>query len=146
MKKGLKYTLVSFGSLGVLAGVGLGIMYVVSPYKVKRWVGISSSYSGVFIDRLKGLPYTYHWCLPVLVIATILLRFYAYSCRKVSKDDKFAAKSNNFWDFMLDIVEKVLTLQRIWEDKRFLADKTVKDHRAGRWEIIGLERSIPSFP
>jgi hypothetical protein len=27
--------------------------------------------------------------------------------------DKFAAKSNNFWEFMLDIVEKVLTLQRI---------------------------------
>ena len=35
MKKGLKYTLVSLGSLVVLAGVGLGIMYVVSPYKVK---------------------------------------------------------------------------------------------------------------
>ena len=32
MKKGLKYTLVSLGSL---AGIGLGIMYVVSPYKVK---------------------------------------------------------------------------------------------------------------
>ena len=32
---------------------------------------------------------------------------------KVSKKDKIAAKSNNFWDFMLDIVEKVLTLQRI---------------------------------
>mgnify|MGYP003614845051 FL=1 len=30
MKKGLKYTLVSLGSLVVLAGVGLGIMYVVS--------------------------------------------------------------------------------------------------------------------
>ena len=30
-----------------------------------------------------------------------------------SKNDKFAAKSNNFWEFMLDIVEKVLTLQRI---------------------------------
>ena len=27
MKKGLKYTLVSLGSLVVLAGVGLGIMY-----------------------------------------------------------------------------------------------------------------------
>ena len=36
MKKGLKYTLVSLGSLIVLAGVGLGIMYVVSPNKVKR--------------------------------------------------------------------------------------------------------------
>jgi hypothetical protein len=47
------------------------------------------------------------------VIATIFLRFYANSCRKVSKKDKIAAKSNNFWDFMLDIVEKVLTLQRI---------------------------------
>ena len=35
MKKGLKYTLVSLGSLVVLASVGLGIMYVVSPYKVK---------------------------------------------------------------------------------------------------------------
>ncbi len=35
MKKGLKYTLVSLGSLVVLAGVGVGIMYVVSPYKVK---------------------------------------------------------------------------------------------------------------
>ena len=30
MKKGLKYTLASLGSLVVLAGVGLGIMYVVS--------------------------------------------------------------------------------------------------------------------
>ena len=54
MKKGLKYTLVSLGSLVVLAGIGLGIMYVVSPYKVKRWVGIASSYSDVFVDRLKG--------------------------------------------------------------------------------------------
>ena len=35
MKKGLKYTLVSLGSLVVLAGIGLGIMYVMSPYKVK---------------------------------------------------------------------------------------------------------------
>ena len=42
MKKGLKYTLVSLGSLVVLAGIGLGIMYVVSPYKVKRWLGIAS--------------------------------------------------------------------------------------------------------
>ena len=58
MKKGLKYTLVSLGSLVVLAGVGLGIMYVVSPYKVKRWLGIASSYSDVFVDRLKGQPYT----------------------------------------------------------------------------------------
>ncbi|WP_255415682.1 MULTISPECIES: hypothetical protein [Prevotellaceae] len=39
MKKGLKYTLICLGCLVVLAGVGLGIMYVVSPYKVKRWVG-----------------------------------------------------------------------------------------------------------
>ena len=47
------------------------------------------------------------------VIATIFLHFLANSCRKVSKNDKFAAKSNIFLDFMLDIVEKVLTLQRI---------------------------------
>lgn len=33
MKNGLKYTLVFLGSLVVLAGIGLGIMYVVSPYK-----------------------------------------------------------------------------------------------------------------
>ena len=58
MKKGLKYTLVSLGSLVVLIGVGLGIMYVVSPYKVKQWLGIASSYSDVFVDRLKGQPYT----------------------------------------------------------------------------------------
>jgi hypothetical protein len=45
--------------------------------------------------------------------ATIFAYFSAYSCRKVSKNDKFAAKSNNFWEFMFDIVEKVLTLQRI---------------------------------
>ena len=32
MKKGLKCTLISLGSLVVLAGVGLGIMYLVSPY------------------------------------------------------------------------------------------------------------------
>ena len=50
MKKGLKYTLVSLGCLVVLAGVGLGIMYVVSPYKVKRWVGIASSFSCVGHD------------------------------------------------------------------------------------------------
>ena len=50
MKKGFKYTLLSLGSLVVLAGVGLGIMYVVSPYKVKRWLGIVSSYSDVFVD------------------------------------------------------------------------------------------------
>jgi hypothetical protein len=41
------------------------------------------------------------------------LRFYADSYRKVSENDKNAAKSNNFWNFMLDIVEKVLPLQRI---------------------------------
>ena len=58
MKKGLKYTLISLGILVVLAGVVLGIMYMVSPYKVKRWFGIASFYSEVFVDRLKGQPYT----------------------------------------------------------------------------------------
>ncbi|MQN25888.1 hypothetical protein [Segatella copri] len=32
MKKRLKYTLVSLGSLVVLAGIGLGIMYMVSVF------------------------------------------------------------------------------------------------------------------
>ena len=137
MRKGLKYTLVSLGSLVVLAGIGLGIIYVVSPYKVKRWLGIASSYSGVFIDRLKGQPYTYHWCLPVFVIATIFLQILAYSCRKVSKNDKFAAKSNIFWEFMLDIVEKVLTLQRIWENKQFPAIR--------KWEIMKLSENEKSW-
>ena len=58
MKKELKYTLVSLGCLVVLVGVGLGIMYVVSPYKVKRWLGIASSYSEVLVNRLKGQLYT----------------------------------------------------------------------------------------
>ena len=49
MKKGLKYTLICLGCLVALVGVGLGIMYVVSPYKVKRWLGIVSSYSDVFV-------------------------------------------------------------------------------------------------
>ena len=59
MKKGLKYTLISLGSLIVFAGIGMRIMYVMSPYKVKRWLGIGSSYSDVFVDRLKGQPYTH---------------------------------------------------------------------------------------
>ena len=58
MKTGLKYILVSLGGLVVLAGVGMGIMYVVAPDKVKRWVGIASLYSDVFVVRLKGQPYT----------------------------------------------------------------------------------------
>ena len=32
---------------------------------------------------------------------------------------------------MLDIVEKVLPLQRIWEDKQFPAVRKVRNHRAG---------------
>ena len=59
------------------------------------------------LKTIKGRFYSYKF------FATIFLQFSAYSCRKVSKNDKFAAKSNNFWEFMLDIVEKVLTLQRI---------------------------------
>ena len=44
-----------------------------------------------------------------------LLPFYfsLVSCRKVSKNDKNASKSNIFWEFMLFIVKKVLTLQLI---------------------------------
>ena len=51
MKKGLKYTLVSLGSLVVLAGVGLGIMYVLSPYKVKSVLGDRIRIIKVDVDK-----------------------------------------------------------------------------------------------
>ena len=36
----------------------LGIVYVVNPYKVKRLLGLVTSVSNVFVDRLKGKPYS----------------------------------------------------------------------------------------
>ncbi len=58
MKKGLKYTFGSLGGLVVAGAIVLGIMYAVSPYKVKRWLGMVSSVPNVFVDRLKGKPYS----------------------------------------------------------------------------------------
>ena len=58
MRKGLKYTFVSLGCLLLAGAIVLGIMYAVSPYKVKRWLGMVSSVPNVFVDRLKGKPYS----------------------------------------------------------------------------------------
>ena len=58
MKKGLKYTFGSVGGLVVAGAIVLGIMYAVNPYKVKRWLGMVSSVPNVFVDRLKGKPYS----------------------------------------------------------------------------------------
>ena len=58
MRKGLKYTFVSLGCLLFAGAIVLGIMYAVNPYKVKRWLGMASSVPNVFVDRLKGKPYS----------------------------------------------------------------------------------------
>jgi len=58
MKKVLKYTLLSFGGLLLVGAIVLGIMYAVNPYRVKRWLGMVSSVPNVFVDRLKGKPYS----------------------------------------------------------------------------------------
>jgi|GEM_PF-4726468 len=46
-----------------------------------------------------------------LFLALFFLLFLAYSCRKVSKNEKNAAKSNISSGFMLDLIEKALSLQ-----------------------------------
>ena len=58
MRKKLKCSLISLASLVVLAGIVLGIMYAVNPYFVRKMFWRASSYSDVFVDRLKGQPYT----------------------------------------------------------------------------------------
>lgn len=58
MNKKLKYTLGSLASLLILAGIVLGIMYAVNPYLVRKMFWRASYYSDVFVDRLKGKPYT----------------------------------------------------------------------------------------
>ena len=50
--------MIAIASLVVLAVVVLGIIYAVKPYKVKRLLGLVSYYSDVYVDRLKGQPYT----------------------------------------------------------------------------------------
>lgn len=54
MKKKL---LIGFVVVVVLTAIVLGIMYVVNPYKVKRWFR-KASVPDVFIDRLRGKPYS----------------------------------------------------------------------------------------
>ena len=51
MKKGLKYTLVSLGSLVALAGIGLGIMYMVSVF-----LPLSYNHGDVFAIFLRMKP------------------------------------------------------------------------------------------
>ena len=58
MNRGLKYTLLSLGGMICPIIIMLGIVYVVNPYKVKRLLGLVTSVSNVFVDRLKGKPYS----------------------------------------------------------------------------------------
>ena len=58
MRKELECFLISLASLVVLTGIVLGIMYAVNPYIVRKMFWRASSYSDVFVDRLKGQPYT----------------------------------------------------------------------------------------
>lgn len=58
MKKGLKYALVSLGGLILASAIVLGVMYALNPYLVRKMFWRTSSYADVFVDRLKGKPYT----------------------------------------------------------------------------------------
>ncbi len=58
MKKRLKYTLLSLGSIIAVAAVVLTVMFVVRHSKVKRLLRRAASISNVFVDRLKGKPYS----------------------------------------------------------------------------------------
>ena len=58
MNRGLKYTLLSLGGMICVIIIMLGIVYVVNPCKVKRLLGLVTSVSNVFVDRLKGKPYS----------------------------------------------------------------------------------------
>lgn len=58
MKKGLKYTLVSLGGIIVVAGIVLAILYVCRPNMVRSWFWRSYHVATVYVDRLKGKPYT----------------------------------------------------------------------------------------
>lgn len=58
MKKGLKYALLSLAGLILASAVVLGIMYALNPYLVRKMFWRTSSYADVFVDRLKGMPYT----------------------------------------------------------------------------------------
>ncbi len=57
MKK-LKYTLIAIGVLFIMAAIVLGIVYACRPNMVRRWFGRTQSVVMVYVDRLKGKPYT----------------------------------------------------------------------------------------
>ena len=61
MKKGSKYTLLSLGGLIVVTAIAFGIIYAVSPYKVRRLLRIKKHKACEFVDRLKGKPYSKGW-------------------------------------------------------------------------------------
>lgn len=58
MKKGIKYSLLSFGGVVGAIAVVIGILYVVKPRLVRRFFRKAASVSDVFFDRLKGKPYS----------------------------------------------------------------------------------------
>lgn len=58
MKKGLKYLLLSLGVFVGACVIVLGIIYAVNPNKVKRLLRRVSDIPNVFVDRLKGKPYS----------------------------------------------------------------------------------------
>ncbi len=58
MKKCLKYTLVSLGGIIIVAGIVLAILYVCRPNMVRSWFGRGYHVAAVYVDRLKGKPYT----------------------------------------------------------------------------------------
>lgn len=58
MKKSLKVTLASLGCIIVVAGIVFAVLYVYRPNMVRSWLGMVSSVPNVFVDRLKGKPYT----------------------------------------------------------------------------------------
>lgn len=59
MKKTLKYCSISFGILFLSVILALGILYVVKPRLLRRMLGrVRHTVSYVFVDRLKGRPYS----------------------------------------------------------------------------------------
>ncbi len=58
MKRNLKYFLVPIGIFIILLCITFGIMYVVNPNKVKRLLYFTISRGGVYVNRLRGYPYT----------------------------------------------------------------------------------------
>lgn len=58
MKKGIKYALLSLCGLIAIVIIVLGVMYTVNPRKVRQLLGFAASMTDVFVDRLKGQPYS----------------------------------------------------------------------------------------